>query len=157
MADFVQPGYYGGSTSDSYVTSAQKVLTQLPGNGKPQASDYTMGTYNPGNMFERMVDWMSGHDRKYDYETGQSLLDKQFELDANEYLDSTKYQRLVNDLKAAGLNPWLALNGGGMTATSQSVSGSGQSRSSNQKSGNNGFIGSALKIGMLIKILASIV
>lgn len=29
-----------------------------------------------------------------------------------EYLDSTKYQRMSNDLEAAGLNPWLALQNG---------------------------------------------
>lgn len=29
-----------------------------------------------------------------------------------EYLDSTKYQRMTKDLEAAGLNPWLALQNG---------------------------------------------
>lgn len=40
----------------------------------------------------------------------------------NEWYDSTKYQRLVADLKKAGLNPWLALNGGFGTEAASSVS-----------------------------------
>lgn len=89
----------------------------------------------------------------------QDRIDKAREYEI--WFDSSKYQRAVEDLKAAGLNPWLAVQGGlsGTGSTSASTNNSSSASNVNKpnsKSSNNGLsnlLSSALKIIMAAAIL----
>lgn len=73
----------------------------------------------------------------------------------DEYMDSTKYQRLVKDLSDAGINPYWVLNNasaGAVSSGGNSYSGS-QSTSSANNALNNTLKGASILIG-LIALLA---
>lgn len=87
--------------------------------------------------------------KQADYDAYLQNLNRQFEVDKvnnarqwEEYMDSTKYQRMAEDLRKAGINPALVFaNGIGAAGQPSSPSGSSDSRyhsSAQSKSGANG-------------------
>lgn len=92
---------------------------------------------NPNSFGSKFSDWLGTTNRAGDYEAWMDADARNYER-ANinsaraweEYLDSTKYQRMTQDLEKAGLNPWLALQSGASASASGSTSSSGGSASS---------------------------
>lgn len=84
------------------------------------AIDSMWGKFGQGlGMVDRneYLKWLTEEDRKYERASVNSA------RAWDEYMDSTHYQRMVKDLQAAGLNPWLALqNGIGGTSSTQTAS-----------------------------------
>lgn len=89
----------------------------------------------------------------------QDRIDKARDYDI--WFDSTKYQRAVSDLKAAGLNPWLAvqsgINGSGSTSAGTNNSSSSAKAVSSSSSKSTGkqanIVTSALKFLIMAAIL----
>ena len=90
-----------------------------------------------------------GDQVRENYDVYLQNLNRQFEVDKinnarqwEEYMDSTKYQRMAEDLRKAGINPALAFaNGIGAAGQPSSPSGSSDSRyhsAAQSKSGANG-------------------
>lgn len=75
-------------------------------------------------------EWQKQRDR--DYERASINSARAWE----EYLDSTKFQRVRADLEKAGLNPWLALQSGVSASASGSSSSTGGSHSAKGSSDN---------------------
>lgn len=94
---------------------------------------------NPGNWIFDPLDLKGKRAAKAQYQNQLALDERtrafnsaeaQAQRDFEKRMSNNQYQRLTEDLKKAGLNPWLALNGGSMNPNVPS--GSSASSSSGQ-------------------------
>lgn len=93
------------------------------------AANFVLGD----NLIAKIGNVFSGERTKAreSYQTYLDALNKRNEERAlanarayNEWFEGTKYQRAVQDLKKAGLNPWLAVNSGFANQSSASITNS---------------------------------
>lgn len=115
--------------------------------------DTVFGKDTVGGALSRIFDpkgfqvWQDYQNKMYERESIKSA--RAWDL----WFDSTATQRRVDDLKNAGLNPWLAVsnNGGGLRSFSESTASSGGLAKGNNQHDNKGAY--ALALAKLISVL----
>ena len=131
------------------------------------ANPYTSAVVDQSYQFG---DWITGRMADKQAAQNQAFLDtKEFQRNEysaqqqrafEEYMDSTKVQRAMKDLEAAGLNPWLAVQSagfGGSTPTGAAASSSAGQVSAHGSSPGSSLGSAAFGLAMLIKTIAKVV
>ncbi len=122
----------GGSTED--VDTALNDALQ----GSVSLSDYIKN--HPGQTPEQYFEFMANNNDEWAEKWLDYYLEKKGIEEANSYTASredTAYQRLVSDLRAAGLNPAMMFGGSASTHAAGSISAASPSSGANSASINN--------------------
>lgn len=127
--------YDMGSSSDSFQDTIGGDATNIVASTSSPLSDYLKD--HPGASGDELLRYMAGQNDEYGEKYMDYLLERESIDRANAYTagrEDTAYQRLVGDLRAAGLNPAM------MFGSSASTSSSGSAGTISPSSGANNRI-----------------
>lgn len=142
-------------SNDPNITSNPAYLSNSAYTYSYQPGDFLSGAMAAGRQAEAQSRLDAKEWQRNEYSAAQQ---RAFEL----FMDSTKTQRAMQDIKDAGLNPWLALQSAGLggSVPSGAAANSSAGQVGQAKSGSDilsGLGASAIGISMLIKTIAKLV
>lgn len=114
-AQSAQGTFNQASANNANNINAQSIASQYAYNSAQMqaANDYNTG------MWERTAAW---NEEMWEKQAKFNAEQAQIQRDWAERMDNTRYQRAINDMSAAGLNPILAVTGGGIDTGGASAS-----------------------------------
>lgn len=136
------------------LNSAQIAASKVQANVGQQFLSWLSGTLGQD---KQIASQKEANELAYERNVASAREQREWEL----FMDSTKTQRLVKDLEAAGLNPWLALQGasfgGGVPVGASASTNSGQMASSSSGSSGLAALGTAaVGIAAMIKLVSKL-
>lgn len=162
-----EAGYNNGNYfgAPSYVVNqinSMKDSGVIPTGSSSSSASLVDSSVEPGTL-----EWLKSMAKEHpeyaekllDYYIDQSNVNSAREYDS--YIRSHSYQMMVDDLKAAGLNPWLALNSlgasGGANIQANNSTSSAQSTLNSKNLGNNKILAMLLAalLGTTGKLIAA--
>lgn len=109
QAQSAQGAFNQASANQANMINDQSMMNQM---GFNSAMMSAANDYNTG-MWERAAEW---NERMWDKQAEFNAEQAQIQRDWQERMANTSYQRAINDMSKAGLNPILAVTGGGINA-----------------------------------------